>query len=41
MADPYEMNSVNGRTEYANIQASLTAELARLQGVVGDEPFAE
>ena len=41
VADPYEMNSVYGRTEYANVQASLTAELARLQGVVGDEPFAE
>ena len=41
VADPYEMNSVYGRTEYANVQASLTAELARLQGVVGDEPFVE
>ena len=41
LADPYELNSVYGRTEYANVQASLTAELARLQALVGDEPFVD
>ena len=38
-ADPFELNSVYGRAEYANIQAALTAELARLQALVGDKPF--
>ena len=41
VADPYEMNSVYGRTEYANVQTALTEELARLQALVGDEPYVE
>ena len=40
VADPDELNSVYGRTEYANVQSALTEELARLQAHVGDEPFS-
>lgn len=35
------MHSVNGRPEYANVQAALTDELARLQALVGDEPCVD
>lgn len=36
-----KMHSVYGRTEYADVQAALTEELARLQALVGDEPFVD
>ena len=38
-ADPFELNNVHADPAYANVAATLTAELARLQDLVGDEPY--
>jgi hypothetical protein len=37
--DPMEMNSVYNDPEYREVVEELTAELARLQNVFGDEPY--
>ena len=38
-ADPFETTNVYGDPAYAGVVADLTAELARLQFEVGDEPY--
>jgi len=39
-ADPFEINNVYGKPEYADVQRGLKAELARLQLELGDEPHS-